>query len=150
MRVIIQRVKWAEVFVDEISKGHIDNGLLILLGIETEDTQEDADWLCNKLSTIRLFADKETKMNLDIHEAAGQFMVISQFTLFASCKKGNRPSFIKAARPEQAIPLYNYFLSTLERLSGKAVARGIFGADMQVSLLNDGPVTLFLDSKQRE
>lgn len=128
----------------------IERGLLILLGIETVDDREDADWLAVKISKLRLFADAAGLMNLSITEVDGGLLVVSQFTLHASTKKGNRPSFLRAARPEHAIPLYEYFVQVLERESQRTVSTGKFGADMQVELINDGPVTVWIDSRQRE
>lgn len=123
---------------------------MILLGVETDDEEQDADWLCKKIAGMRVFADSDGLMNQDIVDAQGQVLVVSQFTLHASCKKGNRPSFIRAARPEQAIPLYEYFVARLSELLQQPIATGVFGADMQVSLVNDGPVTILLDSKIKE
>lgn len=150
MRILIQRVSEASVKVDGEIKGAIDTGLLVLVGIEHDDQEDDADWLIQKLVGLRIFGDDEGKMNLSIQEVSGDFLVISQFTLHASTKKGNRPSYIKAARPEQAIPLYEYFIDTLRKRSGKKVETGEFGADMKVGLINDGPVTIWIDSKNRE
>lgn len=149
MRVVIQRVSSAHVSVDKIVTGQIGRGLLILLGIEHEDKEEDVVWLTEKIRSMRIFSDPDGKMNLSVGEVDGEILVISQFTLHASTKKGNRPSFIDAARPEQAIPLYQYFIRYMESITGKPVAAGIFGADMQVSLINDGPVTIIIDSKIR-
>ena len=150
MRVVIQRVSSASVVVEQAVVGSIGKGLMVLLGIEHEDTEEDATWLVGKLVQMRIFADPEDKMNLNVQDVDGEVLVISQFTLHASTKKGNRPSFIRAARPEKAIPLYEFFLTAVEQLMGKSVARGIFGADMKVSLVNDGPVTITMDSQDRE
>ena len=150
MRVVIQRVSEASVTIDESIKSSIGIGFMILLGIETDDTIEDADWLCKKISALRVFSDDEGLMNLDIKSINGEVLVISQFTLHASYKKGNRPSFIKAAKPEQAIPLYEYFVKQLSALIGKPVQTGEFGADMKVSLINDGPVTITMDTKNKE
>lgn len=150
MRIVIQRVSYASVQIDGEIKGSIRGGLLLFLGIEELDKQEDVQWLCNKVSALRIFSDSEGKMNLSIGEAGGDFLVISQFTLHASYKKGNRPSFIRAARPETAIPLYESFIKELRSVSGCKVETGIFGAMMEVSLLNDGPVTLIFDSKNKE
>ena len=149
MKIVIQRVTAASVTIDNIINGQIATGMLILLGIEHEDNQTDADWLIQKVMGLRIFNDAEGKMNLSIDDVNGEFLVVSQFTLHASTKKGNRPSYIQAARPEQAIPLYEYFLKTLETNSKKKVSTGKFGADMKVNLLNDGPVTLIIDSKNR-
>lgn len=150
MRVVIQRVSEASVTIDEIEKSSIQQGFVILLGIETEDKEEDADWLCQKIAKLRVFADEEGLMNKDIKDADGNALVVSQFTLHAAYKKGNRPSFIKAARPEQAIPLYEYFVKQLSLLIAKQVATGTFGADMKVALVNDGPVTITMDTKNKE
>lgn len=150
MRLVIQRSKEASVTIANQIKGQIDFGLVVLVGIEVEDNQEDADWLIGKLSQLRIFSDEEGKMNLSIQDVQGQFLVISQFTLHASTKKGNRPSYIKAARPEIAIPLYEYFKKELANVSACLVKCGEFGADMQVALINDGPVTIVIDSKNRE
>lgn len=150
MRVLLQRVKGATVYIDGRIDGQIERGLLVLLGIEAADTPEDIDWLCGKLSRIRLFPDEAGVMNRSVQEVAGDFLVVSQFTLHASTKKGNRPSYIRAARPERAIPLYEQFVAQLALVSGRRVATGTFGADMQVALTNDGPVTIWIDSKARE
>lgn len=150
MRIVVQRAKDASVSIDGTIHGIITNGLVVLIGIEHDDTSEDADWLIGKLIHLRIFSDNEGKMNLSIEEIAGQFLVISQFTLHASTKKGNRPSYIKAARPEIAIPLYEYFITELKKQSQLTVETGIFGADMKVQLINDGPVTIFIDSKNKE
>ena len=149
MRALIQRVSQASVTIEGIVNGQIETGLLLLLGIEHEDTKEDANWLIQKISNLRIFNDSEGKMNLSIQDVEGDFLVISQFTLHASTKKGNRPSYIKAARPETAIPLYDYFVEQLNS-TGRAVETGIFGADMKVALINDGPVTIWIDSKNKE
>lgn len=150
MRVLIQRATDAKVEINDKIVGEIDHGMVILLGIEHEDNQEDADWLIKKINALRIFNDDEGKMNLSVQDIRGDFMVISQFTLHASTKKGNRPSYIKAARPETAIPLYDYFKAALLKESGRKVASGEFGADMKVHLINDGPVTIIIDSKNRE
>lgn len=150
MRVILQRVSEASVKIDNEVNGFIQKGILILIGIEHEDAQTDADWLIQKINGLRIFPDNEGKMNLSIQDINGSFLVVSQFTLHASTKKGNRPSYIQAARPEKAIPLYNYFVEQLEKSSKLSVETGIFGADMEVSLVNDGPVTIFIDSKNKE
>ena len=147
MRVVVQRAKDASVTIDGLVHGKINHGLVVLVGIEHEDTKDDANWLIGKLSNLRIFSDEEGKMNHSIQDIQGQFLVISQFTLHASTKKGNRPSYINAARPETAIPLYEYFVEQLRIESKLAVETGIFGADMKVSLLNDGPVTIITDSK---
>ena len=150
MRVVIQRVSSASVVVDSATVGSIGRGLLVLLGVEHDDEEEDATWLAGKLVQMRIFADAEDKMNLNVLEVDGEVLIISQFTLHASTKKGNRPSFIRAARPEKARPLYESFLQNVERLMGKPPARGLFGADMKVSLTNDGPVSIMMDSRNRE
>ncbi len=150
MRVVIQRVKASKVVVDAVDIASIDLGMVILLGIETDDNTTDVDWLVAKISGLRIFEDAEGKMNLDINDAGGSFLVISQFTLHASTKKGNRPSYIRAARPEQAVPLYEYFINQLANISQRPVKTGIFGADMKVHLINDGPVTITIDTKNRE
>lgn len=150
MRVVIQRAKNASVTINGEIHGAINHGLVILVGIEHEDTQSDADWLIGKITNLRIFSDEEGKMNLSIQDVNGQFLVISQFTLHASTKKGNRPSYIQAARPETAIPLYDYFVEQLRTESKLTVKTGQFGADMQVQLINDGPVTIWMDSKNKE
>ncbi|MFZ1749048.1 MAG: D-aminoacyl-tRNA deacylase [Saprospiraceae bacterium] len=150
MRVVIQRVQSASITIDQKVHSEIGNGLLILLGIETEDVAEDIEWLVAKINGLRIFNDHEDKMNLSIHDVKGNYLVVSQFTLHASTKKGNRPSYIKAARPEQAIPLYDDFVKRLAFMSARDVKTGIFGADMKVALINDGPVTIIMDSKQKE
>lgn len=150
MRVVIQRVSEASVVADGVLTGAIGPGLLILLGIEEEDSREDIDWLVKKINQLRIFNDAEGKMNLSVQEVGGSFLVISQFTLFASTKKGNRPSYIRSARPETAEVLYEAFKKALSEESGKPVECGIFGADMKVSLLNDGPVTIWMDTKNKE
>ncbi|RLD18078.1 MAG: D-tyrosyl-tRNA(Tyr) deacylase [Bacteroidetes bacterium] len=150
MRVVIQRVSKASVTVDHNITGSIGQGYVILLGIEKEDTIIDSDWLCKKITALRVFADTDGKMNLSVTDIEGECLIISQFTLHAGTKKGNRPSFIKAARPDQAIPLYEAFVSRMQDALTKPVQTGKFGADMQVSLINDGPVTIIIDSKTRE
>lgn len=150
MRVVIQRTKTAEVRIGSKLHEQIDSGMLILLGIEEADTSEDSDWLIRKICQLRIFNDHEGKMNLSLQETKGSFLVVSQFTLFASTKKGNRPSYIRAARPEIAIPLYEAFTRQLEVESGLQVKTGVFGAHMEISLVNDGPVTIIIDSKNRE
>lgn len=149
MRVVLQRVSEAAVKISGECVGEIQKGFLILLGIETEDDTSDADYLIQKITQMRVFADADGKMNLNVQDIQGELLVVSQFTLHASTKKGNRPSFIRAARPEQAIPLYDYFLSQLSTFFSGKIATGKFGADMQVSLINDGPVTIIIDSKER-
>ena len=149
MRIVIQRVSEASVTVagEVISK--IGKGMMILLGIEDADTEEDVEWLCNKLTKLRIFSDENDAMNLDINQIEGSFLVVSQFTLHAMTKKGNRPSFIRAARPEKAIPLYENFLKQLALISGRPVQCGQFGAMMDVALINDGPVTIIMDTKDK-
>lgn len=150
MRVVIQRVGEASVSIGGRVKSQIQRGMLILLGIEDADTQEDIEWLCRKVIGLRIFDDAEGVMNRNILDAGGDIIVVSQFTLMASTKKGNRPSYIRAARPETAIPLYEAFCQHLSTLLGKPVGTGEFGADMLVSLLNDGPVTICIDTKNKE
>ena len=150
MRIVVQRVSEASVQIDNELVGQIDAGMMILLGIEEADDQSDSDWLVQKVLGLRIFNDDEGKMNRSIAEMNGRFLVVSQFTLHASTKKGNRPSYIRAARPEHAIPLYEYFVHQLGILSNTTIETGKFGADMKVSLLNDGPVTIIIDSKSRE
>ena len=150
MRVVVQRVSRASVTIDGVLKSGIGNGMMILLGVEEADTQEDVEWLCRKLSKLRIFDDDNGAMNVDINQLEGDFLVVSQFTLHAMTKKGNRPSFIKAAKPEHAVPLYDFFLKRLAEVSGRKVKSGEFGANMQVELVNDGPVTILLDTKNKE
>lgn len=150
MRVVIQRVSKASVTIDGQVRGEILNGLMILLGIEESDGNEDVEWLTRKIVQLRIFADAQGVMNLSVQEAGGSIMVISQFTLHASTRKGNRPSYIRAARPEHAVPLYEQFIENLEILTSKKVASGVFGAMMDISLVNTGPITIIIDSKQRE
>lgn len=150
MRALLQRVLNASVSINGQINGAIDHGLLILLGITAEDKNEDIDWLIRKIANMRIFNDEQGVMNKSCQDVAGRYLVVSQFTLHASTKKGNRPSYIRAARPEIAIPLYETFVKQLAVLSQTEVATGIFGADMKVSLLNDGPVTIWLDSKNKE
>tara|TARA_B100001146_G_scaffold153509_1_gene134937 strand:- start:525 stop:977 length:453 start_codon:yes stop_codon:yes gene_type:complete len=149
MRVVLQRVNEASVMIDGKVKSSIEKGFLILVGIEAEDTQEDIEWLCRKIINMRIFGDEDDKMNLSLKDIDGEALIISQFTLHASTKKGNRPGFIKAAKPEVAIPLYEAFIKEFEKQFKKEVGTGEFGADMKVSLLNDGPVTIIIDSKNR-
>ncbi|MCE2963061.1 MAG: D-aminoacyl-tRNA deacylase [Chitinophagales bacterium] len=149
MRAVVQRVSQASVVVDGKTEGTIDLGFMILLGIGTDDTREDIDYLVSKISQLRVFGDVEGKMNLDIKSVNGNCLVISQFTLYANTKKGNRPSFIEAAAPEQANHLYEIFCAQLSSQIGKSVEKGIFGADMKVSLINDGPVTILYDTKNK-
>jgi D-tyrosyl-tRNA(Tyr) deacylase len=150
MRVVIQRVLEASVVVDDKVVGSIKNGLLVLLGIEDADTEEDIHWLSNKIVGLRLFDDQDGVMNLSVKDIGGDILLISQFTLMASTKKGNRPSYIKASKPPIAVPLYELMIATLSNDLGKAVQTGIFGADMKVSLINNGPVTITIDSKNKE
>jgi D-tyrosyl-tRNA(Tyr) deacylase len=150
MRIVIQRVIQANVKVEEEGVGTIGKGLLVLLGIENDDNSSDIEWLVNKLINLRIFNDKNQVMNLSLNDIKGELLVISQFTLMASTKKGNRPSYVRAARHETAIPLYERFISLSEQKLGKKIAKGVFGADMKVSLTNDGPVTIVIDSKNRE
>ncbi len=150
MRVVIQRVSEASVVIGSVEKSRIGLGLLILLGIGQDDNTEDMEWLCKKIAALRVFSDEAGLMNRSVQEIGGSLLVVSQFTLHASTKKGNRPSFIRAARPETAIPMYEQFVKTLAEESGCPVLTGEFGADMKVSLLNDGPVTILMDSKVRE
>lgn len=150
MRVVIQRVKKASVSIENSLKSEIRQGMLILVGIEDLDTQNDLEWLCSKIINLRIFDDQNKVMNLSIKDIEAEILVISQFTLFASTKKGNRPSYIKASKPEIAIPLYEMFCKTLETLTGKEIKTGTFGADMQVELINDGPVTICIDTKNKE
>ena len=150
MRAVIQRVSEASVVIDEQKVAAIQQGLLVLLGIEIEDTKEDALWLANKIGQLRIFQDEEGVMNKSITESSGEVIVVSQFTLHAKTKKGNRPSYIKAARPEQAIPLYEQFKEDLSFAISKEVQSGEFGADMKVSLTNDGPVTILIDTKMKD
>lgn len=150
MRALIQKVTSASVNIENSIKSKIDNGLLILLGIEEDDNQEDIEWLSKKISQLRIFDDENGVMNLSIQDIDGEALVISQFTLHAKVKKGNRPSYIKAAKPEVAIPLYNQFVGTLNQLISREIQIGEFGAYMQISLVNDGPVTIFIDTKNKE
>jgi D-tyrosyl-tRNA(Tyr) deacylase len=150
MRVIIQRVSEASVTIDEKVKSKIGHGLLILVGIEDADNQEDIQWLCQKIINLRIFGDEAGLMNLSVQDVKGAMLVVSQFTLFASTKKGNRPSYIRSARPEFAIPMYESFIKTLSELSQNDIQTGEFGADMKVALVNDGPVTIMMDSKNKE
>jgi D-tyrosyl-tRNA(Tyr) deacylase len=150
MRVLIQRVKKASVTIEEKIFSEINQGLLILLGIEEEDTQEDINWLAGKIARLRIFSDENDAMNLSVQDVDGECLVVSQFTLHANTKKGNRPSFIQAAKPEIAIPLYEKFILQLENETSKKVITGTFRAMMDVALINDGPVTIWIDSKRRE
>lgn len=150
MRLLIQRVKRASVTIDGREHSHIGKGLLVLVGIENSDTQEDIDWLTGKLLRLRIFDDENGVMNLDVQQTEGDIMVVSQFTLFASTKKGNRPSYIRSAPEAISRPMYEKFVATIEQTLGKKVATGEFGADMQVELVNDGPVTIWIDSHNKE
>lgn len=150
MRALIQRVREAKVTIEAETYSQIGTGLLVLLGIESADTEEDILWLAGKISKMRIFGDGAGQMNLSLSDINGEMLVVSQFTLHANTKKGNRPSFIRAARPEHAVPLYEKFISEMEMVIGKPVSTGKFGASMQVSLTNDGPVTIWIDSRNRE
>ena len=150
MKTVIQRVSHASVTIDGKVKSSIGKGLLILIGVAEGDTKEDADWLAKKAALLRVFDDNNGVMNLNINEANGEILVISQFTLLASYKKGNRPSYIHAAKPEQSVPLYEYFCTILGKETGKIIQTGAFGADMKVELLNDGPVTICMDTNHKE
>ena len=150
MRVVVQRVSEASVTVDGQKTADIKKGLLILVGIEDADNQEDIDWLAGKIIKMRIFGDENDVMNCSVQDIDGDIIVVSQFTLHASTKKGNRPSYIKAAKPEFAIPMYENFVKSLEKEFNKKVQTGIFGADMKVSLINDGPVTILIDNKNRD
>jgi len=150
MRALVQRVKNASVTIDNEVFSSIDNGLLVFLGIEDTDDENDIAWLAAKISRLRIFSDENGAMNLSVHDVDGDCLVVSQFTLHASTKKGNRPSFIKAAKPDVAIPLYEKFVQQLEKETGKKVATGSFGAMMDVELINDGPVTIWIDSQNTE
>ena len=150
MKAVIQRVSQASCKVDNEITGSIEIGFLVLLGIEEADTDEDLQWLAQKITNLRVFGDENGLMNKSLADVGGNILLISQFTLFAQTKKGNRPSFIRAARPEKAIPLYEKMISSLEVLTGKKIATGIFGTDMKISLVNDGPVTIIMDTKDKE
>ena len=150
MRVLIQRVSKASVTINDKLKSSIEKGLLVLVGIENADNKDDIEWLCGKIANLRIFDDNNGVMNVSAIEINVQALVVSQFTLQASTRKGNRPSYIKAAKPEIAVPLYKEFCNTLEQKLGTAVETGEFGANMQVELINDGPVTIWIDSKQKE
>ena len=150
MRAVIQRVSEASVSINNQCKSSINAGLLILLGIVDSDTLEDIEWLCHKIGNLRVFDDENGVMNLSLMETNGEVIVVSQFTLHASTKKGNRPSYIKAAKPDVSVPLYEKFVHTLENKLGKSIGTGEFGAMMQVSLVNDGPVTIIIDKKKKE
>ncbi len=150
MRAVIQRVTHASCTVEGEITGEIQTGLLVLLGVEDADTTEDLEWLANKIVNLRIFGDENGLMNKALADVDGNILLISQFTLFAQTKKGNRPSFIRAARPDKAIPMYGQMITTLEKLLNKKIATGIFAADMKVSLLNDGPVTIVMNTKDRD
>ncbi len=150
MRLVVQRVLKTTLKINGLTYSEIGKGLLILIGVEENDVQEDVDWLVSKACSLRIFTDPEGKLNLDVNQINGEIMVVSQFTLFASTKKGNRPSFIRSAKPEIAIPLYESFILKLSSLINKPIKTGQFGANMQIELVNDGPVTLIIDSKNKE
>lgn len=150
MRIVVQRVRYASVTIQNIRKAEIEKGMLVLIGIEDTDNDEDINWLCKKITNLRIFDDEQGVMNKSILETGGNILAISQFTLYASTRKGNRPSYIKAAKPERSLPLYRKFCSELSISLGKEVKTGEFGADMQVELLNDGPVTICMDTKMKE
>lgn len=150
MRAVIQRVSHASVKVDGAITGQIEKGLLVLLGIEDADTKEDLEWLSNKIINLRVFDDEQGVMNLSVKEVNGGILLVSQFTLHASTKKGNRPSYIRASKPDFAIPMYEQMLNQLEADLGKKIEAGVFGSDMKVELLNDGPVTILIDTKNKE
>lgn len=150
MRVILQRVLECELRIDDKVHSAIGQGILVLTGIEEEDTEADAVWLASKICSMRIFSDEEGKMNLDLNQIKGELMIVSQFTLFASTKKGNRPSFIRSAKPEKAKALYEYFIRECEKLIQSPVKTGVFAADMKIRLVNDGPVTIPVDSRNRE
>ena len=150
MKTVIQRVAYASVTIENQIVAKINSGLLILIGIEDQDNQEDTNWLVSKIVNLRIFDDENNVMNLSVKDTDGQITVVSQFTLQASTKKGNRPSYIKASKPEIAIPIYENFIQKLQLEFGKKIQTGIFGADMKVMLVNDGPVTIVIDSKNRE
>ena len=146
MRVVVQRVKHASVTINGTVNGKINNGFLVLLGIQSTDSKQDVDYLVKKVTNLRIFSDENDKMNLSLKDVNGELLIVSQFTLYANCKEGNRPSFVEAAKPDVAIPLYEYFVSECKKII-PVVETGIFGADMKVNLLNDGPVTIIMDSK---
>ena len=146
MRVVVQRVKHASVTINGTVNGKINNGFLVLLGVQSTDSEQDVDYLVKKVTNLRIFSDENDKMNLSLKDVNGKLLIVSQFTLYANCKEGNRPSFVEAAKPDVAIPLYEYFVSECKKII-PVVETGIFGADMKVDLLNDGPVTIIMDSK---
>jgi len=150
MRVVLQRVSEASVIIENIIVANINQGLVVLLGIEDDDTQDDILWLSGKISKLRIFSDENGLMNKSVHDVNGDIILVSQFTLFASTKKGNRPGFTRSAKSEKAIPLYKAFIKQLESDFGKKIQTGEFGADMKISLVNDGPVTITIDSKNKE
>ncbi|TZF83019.1 D-tyrosyl-tRNA(Tyr) deacylase [Pedobacter sp. BS3] len=150
MRAVIQRVSEASVIVNNMATGSIEHGFVVLLGIEDADTPQDVEWLAQKIVNLRIFSDEQGLMNKALADVDGRILLISQFTLFAQTRKGNRPSFIRAARPDKAIPLYELMIKTLESLTHKNISTGIFGADMKVQLINDGPVTIVIDTKNKE
>lgn len=150
MRTVIQRVRHASVTIEGQVKSKIDQGLLILVGVEDSDTQEDVNWLAQKIAALRIFDDADGVMNLSLSDIGGEALVVSQFTLWASYKKGNRPSYIRASRPDKAIPMYEAFCARLSEVLGRPVGTGEFGADMKVELLNDGPVTICMDTHNKE
>lgn len=146
MRVVVQRVKHASVTINGTVNGKINNGFLVLLGVQSTDSEQDVDYLVKKVTNLRIFSNENDKMNLSLKDVNGELLIVSQFTLYANCKEGNRPSFVEAAKPDIAIPLYEYFVSECKKII-PVVETGIFGADMKVDLLNDGPVTIIMDSK---
>jgi len=146
MRVVVQRVKHASVTINGTVNGKINNGFLVLLGVQSTDSEQDVDYLVKKVTNLRIFSDENDKMNLSLKDVNGELLIVSQFTLYANCKEGNRPSFVEAAKPDIAIPLYEYFVSECKKII-PVVETGIFGVDMKVDLLNDGPVTIIMDSK---
>lgn len=146
MRVVVQRVKHASVTINGTVNGKINNGFLVLLGVQSTDSEQDVDYLVKKVTNLRIFSDENDKMNLSLKDVNGELLIVSQFTLYANCREGNRPSFVEAAKPDIAIPLYEYFVSECKKII-PVVETGIFGADMKVNLLNDGPVTIIMDSK---
>lgn len=150
MRAVIQRVTEASVSINQEITASIGNGLLVLVGIEDSDNTEDIEWLAAKIANLRIFSDADGVMNINIQDIGGEFLVVSQFTLHAATKKGNRPSYIRASKPDIAIPLYKTFVARLKEISGLSVKTGVFGADMKVALLNDGPVTIIIDTKNKE
>jgi D-aminoacyl-tRNA deacylase len=150
MKVVIQRVSRAAVTINNIIRGSINKGLLVLIGIEDIDNQEDVEWLSGKIVNLRIFDDSDGVMNLSLKDCSGELLLVSQFTLHASTKKGNRPSYLRASKPPVAVPLYEAMISAIEKELGKSIATGVFGADMKVELVNDGPVTIIIDSKSKE